>query len=920
MDAARIGASLVLVILALVFSARGCPRSADAYRPPMPRGQSVYASATGAPFDPDADSGIFAPPDSGVHPDAAPPDSGEHPDAEVPDSGIPPDSGEHPDAEPPPDSGTTAPPAPSFTIAAVYGGNGMTGLRIEPTTGRLYVTEKRGVVLVFEPSGGAYASPTVFADFTSLVDTTQESGLLGIELDPEFSSNGELYVFLTTTTDQRLLRLTAAPDGLSLATTEVVLDGLPRATAYHKGGGIGIRASEPASIYISLGDDGAPSLVQNTAFYEGKILRVAKATGLGLADNPFWTGDATDTASRVWAVGHRNPFRFAFATDLPGLIVSENGDDIDRLYYATAGANGLWSTSGDSLYITAPGVLATRTSDPRSALGVLVLPVGAWSPPSAPSARSVLWGEWVGGPGAIVDRYTLGDGPSVTYVDRPLTGFSSVDLQLHPGGCVYGLASGTGESLGTWYEIQRACPSAGAPAPSFASSTSDGPAPLAVTFTDSSTDDGTISSWSWAFGDGASSTAQNPTHTYVTPGRYTVSLTVTDDDGLTNTRTAQITVRSASGGALCVDLSAVAVTTGVDYDTQVEPLWTNCTGCHSGTGSSNAGLSLVSPSAGALVGQESTVPGVLLVTPGDPASSYLLEVLACDIPRAGRRMGNFTTSQLGLVRDWIAELPPPDGGADAGVEDSGTEDGGAEDGGADAGVDGGADAGADAGSAPLIDLDLAVAPCTTYGPINSEGGTVCGTPGVEGVVGDHAVLGAFLTANNDPTFAQIVSAWGPGVDIWVFFTVALDWPGGGTLGFWFGDFQSANSEDDPNRHPTIFTSPGGDIRATCSAQTFADFPFGAIPVDGSWQTVTARITTDGLIHVWVRPMAADGMPIGALGTPSDEQSGCASHWESLATPLTGWAFRNYIYGGAVDTRVSRVVIANDPALLPGGGP
>ena len=52
---------------------------------------------------------------------------------------------------------------------------------------------------------------------------------------------------------------------------------------------------------------------------------------------------------------------------------------------------------------------------------------------------------------------------------------------------------------------------------------------LACSFPDTSTDDGNIVSRSWTFGDGASSTAQNPSHTYGAAGTYNVSLTVTDD-------------------------------------------------------------------------------------------------------------------------------------------------------------------------------------------------------------------------------------------------------------------------------------------------------------------------------------------------------------------------------------------------------
>ncbi|TET23080.1 MAG: PKD domain-containing protein [Candidatus Stahlbacteria bacterium] len=71
-----------------------------------------------------------------------------------------------------------------------------------------------------------------------------------------------------------------------------------------------------------------------------------------------------------------------------------------------------------------------------------------------------------------------------------------------------------------------------------------GSAPLDVTFTDLSTNAPT--SWSWSFGDGGSSTDQNPQHTYNAPGTYTVRLTATNADGSdTETKANYITVTEA---------------------------------------------------------------------------------------------------------------------------------------------------------------------------------------------------------------------------------------------------------------------------------------------------------------------------------------------------------------------------------------
>lgn len=70
---------------------------------------------------------------------------------------------------------------------------------------------------------------------------------------------------------------------------------------------------------------------------------------------------------------------------------------------------------------------------------------------------------------------------------------------------------------------------------------------LAASFTDASTDsDGTVVAWAWNFGDGATSTQQNPSHAYAAAGSYDVALTVTDDGGAVNTIIKTVTVAAAN--------------------------------------------------------------------------------------------------------------------------------------------------------------------------------------------------------------------------------------------------------------------------------------------------------------------------------------------------------------------------------------
>ncbi|MEO5589268.1 MAG: S8 family serine peptidase [Gemmatimonadaceae bacterium] len=72
---------------------------------------------------------------------------------------------------------------------------------------------------------------------------------------------------------------------------------------------------------------------------------------------------------------------------------------------------------------------------------------------------------------------------------------------------------------------------------------------LSCNFTDASTDsDGSIASWSWSFGDGLTSTAPNPSHTYTSGGTYSVTLTVVDNGSAQNTTSKSVVVTAPGGG------------------------------------------------------------------------------------------------------------------------------------------------------------------------------------------------------------------------------------------------------------------------------------------------------------------------------------------------------------------------------------
>ncbi len=199
----------------------------------------------------------------------------------------------------------------------------------EPTGERLWVAFQDGRLGVVEND--------VFLPqlaYTLPCDGSGERGFQGIVLDPNFETNGHIYVYYTAASPEshnRLSRLTVDPttENTIIADSEVVLLDLPlfsqlptdQSPIWHMGGAIHFLQDE--SLVVQIGDHLNNSIVQNNNSPLGKVLRVNK-DGTPRTDNPFynvadtnppggsdWNGNAPgdiDWIDYVWASGLRNPF------------------------------------------------------------------------------------------------------------------------------------------------------------------------------------------------------------------------------------------------------------------------------------------------------------------------------------------------------------------------------------------------------------------------------------------------------------------------------------------------------------------------------------------------------------------------------------------------------------------------------------
>ncbi|HEY7045857.1 MAG TPA: PQQ-dependent sugar dehydrogenase [Jatrophihabitantaceae bacterium] len=154
-----------------------------------------------------------------------------------------------------------------------------------------------------------------------VADNTGEGGLLGIALSPSFADDGLVYAYLTSDTDNRVVRMPYRNGQLGPAS--VVFSGIPKA-AIHNGGRIAFGPDD--RLYVTTGDATQRDRAPDRDYLGGKVLRMT-ADGAPAPGNPF-------AGSVVYTVGHRNPQGLAWGPD-GSLYEAEFGqntlDEINRL-------------------------------------------------------------------------------------------------------------------------------------------------------------------------------------------------------------------------------------------------------------------------------------------------------------------------------------------------------------------------------------------------------------------------------------------------------------------------------------------------------------------------------------------------------------------------------------------------------------
>ncbi len=232
-----------------------------------------------------------------------------------------------------------------------------TALVVAPN-GEVWATEQTGTVKRFRPNTFGLGITKTIADpvFSVTTDSTGERGLLGLAFDPGYNiTNPFVYVYYTvpagngTPAFNRISRFTVDTADLNdysaVANSEFVIANLdPLVATNHNGGDLGFGID--GKLYVSVGENNVAANSQSLSNRLGKVLRY-NADGTIPSDNPVsfdgLAGTATGANRAIYAVGFRNPYRFAVQPVTGKIFVGDVGggafEEIDEL---RAGANYGW--------------------------------------------------------------------------------------------------------------------------------------------------------------------------------------------------------------------------------------------------------------------------------------------------------------------------------------------------------------------------------------------------------------------------------------------------------------------------------------------------------------------------------------------------------------------------------------------------
>jgi glucose/arabinose dehydrogenase len=233
-------------------------------------------------------------------------------------------------------AGCSPPPGPvpsdGLRLVEVAGGLSNPLYLIAPAEdGRLFIVEQPGRIRIVK---GGVLLPTPFLDITGEVLSGGERGLLSVAFHPSYATNGYFYVNYTDRAgDTRVERYTVSatnPDAADPASARLIL-AVAQPYANHNGGLVLFGLD--GMLYIGMGDGGSGGdphgYGQRKTTLLGKLLRLdvdGATAGAPYAvppDNPF-VGEA-GSRGEIWALGLRNPWRFAFDRDAGLLYVADVG-------------------------------------------------------------------------------------------------------------------------------------------------------------------------------------------------------------------------------------------------------------------------------------------------------------------------------------------------------------------------------------------------------------------------------------------------------------------------------------------------------------------------------------------------------------------------------------------------------------------